>query len=314
MRFEIQKYDLSVIMLNKRSEQRHPFTSLLILLFMALLGAVLFTALAMMVGYFIYKPQSLTDISVQTSNIGFQKIILGFSSVGMFVFPALLFSYNEKKNGVEYLELERFPRVFLVLLSIAVMFFATPFLEWTMLVNEQMKLPAFLHDLEVWMRNKEDQLAATTRALLVMEDIPALFINVLLIAVIPAVGEEFTFRGCVQRIFSRWMANYHLGIWVAAIIFSTIHFQFYGFIPRMLLGALFGYMFVWTKSIWVPVAAHFYNNASVVIAAFSMQKQGKSLDKLTEPQTFEWHFVVLSVVLSAVLLWALRKISNNHLN
>lgn len=280
---------------------------------MALVGAVLFTALAMVVGYFIYKPQSVADISNYTTNIGFQKLILGFSSVGMFIFPTLLFSSNEKKKGVEYLELKRFPSVFLVLLSIAVMFFANPFLEWTMLINEQMKLPAFLQDLETWMRNKEDELAATTRALMIMETVPMLLINILLIAVIPAVGEEFTFRGCVQRIFSRWTTNYHLGIWLAAIIFSTIHFQFYGFIPRMLLGALFGYMFVWTKSIWVPVAAHFYNNASVVIAAYLMQKQGKSLDKLTEPQTFEWHFVVLSIILSAVLLWALWKISNNQL-
>lgn len=301
-------------MLNQRSEQRHPFTSLLLLLFLALIGAVVFTFLSMVAGYFIFKPESIVNMSQGITNVGFQKLVLAFSSVGMFIFPALFFSYNERKNGSKYIELERLPKVALVFLSMAIMFFATPFIEWTVLLNEQMKLPPFLKELEIWMRNKEDELAEMTKALLVMKTIPALLVNLLIVAVIPAIGEEFTFRGCVQRIFSRWTSNYHLGIWIAAIIFSTIHFQFYGFIPRMLLGALFGYMFVWTKSIWVPVAAHFYNNATAVIGAYSLQKQGKSLDEFSQAQTFEWHFVILSVVISALLLWVMWRGSDNQFN
>jgi hypothetical protein len=187
---------------------------------------------------------------------------------------------------------------------------ATPFIEWSVMINEGMKLPPFLQGLENWMRLKEEELAELTKNILVMKSIIALLINLLIIAVIPALGEEFTFRGCVQKIFTLWTKNYHIGIWIAAIIFSTIHFQFYGFLPRMLLGALFGYIFVWSGSIWAPVAAHFYNNASAVIAAFALQKQGKSLDSLSKPEDFKWYVILISIVLTSLLLWQLY---NQHL-
>ena len=95
-----------------------------------------------------------------------------------------------------------------------------------------------------------------------------LFINLLMIAIIPAIGEEFFFRGLLQRIFSNWVRNTHWGIIISAFLFSAIHMQFYGFFPRFLLGAMFGYLFVWSGSLWLPVLAHFINNSLAVIAYY----------------------------------------------
>jgi len=89
-----------------------------------------------------------------------------------------------------------------------------------------------------------------------------------MIAILPAIGEELLFRGVLQRIFANWTKNIHLGVWIAAILFSAMHMQFYGFLPRMMLGVLFGYLFVWSGSLLLPILCHFINNGSAVIYAY----------------------------------------------
>jgi len=102
-------------------------------------------------------------------------------------------------------------------------------------------------------------------ALLKADSITGLIINIFVIAFLPAVGEEFLFRGVIQKIFISWTKNIHIGIIVTAVIFSAFHFQFSGFIPRFLLGVLFGYMLVWTGKIILTILAHFINNAVAVV-------------------------------------------------
>jgi membrane protease YdiL (CAAX protease family) len=165
-----------------------------------------------------------------------------------------------------------------------------------------MKLPAFLASVENWMKYKEMEAEILTKSLLVMKSYENLFINLLIIAVIPAIGEELIFRGCIQRIISRGTNNYHIGIWGAALLFSAIHLQFYGFLPRLLLGALFGYIYVYTRSIIAPILAHFYNNGVAVISAFILQRNGKSLDTLTKPELQKWYLVILSVIFTALFI------------
>jgi hypothetical protein len=89
-----------------------------------------------------------------------------------------------------------------------------------------------------------------------------------MIGIIPAVGEELLFRGIIQRVLIQWTRNKHLGVWIAAILFSALHFQFYGFVPRALLGVMFGYMLIISGNLWLPVIAHFINNTVAVIAYY----------------------------------------------
>src|SRR5690606_2422366 len=119
-----------------------------------------------------------------------------------------------------------------------------------------------------WMKVQELQMEKITEKILQVTSFSGLLLNLLVIAIIPAIGEELLFRGCLQPVFHRWTKNIHIAIWITAIIFSAIHVQFYGFIPRMLMGAVFGYMLYWGRSIWLPIIAHFINNATAVIYTF----------------------------------------------
>lgn len=285
------------------STQRHPFLSLILLLLLIFAGAIIFTFLGAAVGGAIF---GLADLFKFLSgdllaNLALTKLIQIFASIGMFVIPAILFARIEGRNWQSYLRLNPFLPVFFVL-TFLLMFFSVPILELSVDLNKSMKLPDFLRGVEEWMRIKEDQTAELTKQLLTMNTAGSLAVNLLMLAVIPAIGEEFIFRGCLQRLFTQLANNKHVAIWLTAIIFSAIHMQFYGFIPRMLLGAMFGYLFIWSKSLWLPILAHFINNATAVITAFVFQQQGKSLDQLDQPGKSSWPVYLASLVFTLALL------------
>jgi membrane protease YdiL (CAAX protease family) len=290
-----------------QSPERHPFTSLLQLLLFVLGGSVLFTCLSLVLGYAIYGEAGMSMFRETVNGggnegLGFLKIVQIVSTIGTFIIPAIIFAWVQNGNISSYLNLDKKVPLYLLVISFAVMFTVVPLLEWTVNLNKAMHLPGFLKEIELWMRAKEDQLSRLTMELLIMKGIPDLAVNLLMIAVLPALGEEFVFRGCLQKIFAKWTGNYHAGIWIAAILFSAIHLQFYGFIPRMLLGALFGYLYVWGGSLWLPVLAHFVNNATTVIIAYQYQLQGKPLDGLDEASPMNWTSYLFSAAITAVLL------------
>src|SRR5690606_33851440 len=249
----------------------------------------------------------------QTSHSSFLKIFLGLSSVGTFIVPAILLKVIEKRR-TEYLDFSAPNPRMLIILTLAIMLVSSPFLELTSTINKQMQLPDFLSKLETWMQVKELEMAKITESILSVSTISGLLGNLLVIAVIPAIGEELLFRGCLQPIFHRWSKNIHAAICITAIIFSAIHVQFYGFIPRMLMGAVFGYMLYWGKSIWLPIIAHFINNATAAIYTFVLLKQGKSFEEINSETTSNWSLYILSIALLSMLLywfWRYSKDSDN---
>lgn len=286
------------------STQRHPFVSLLWLLMLVFAGAILFTVIGAVVGGVVYGFPDLVSFfsGSQSANIDQIKLIQIFSSIGMFVLPPIVFARLESVRWQSYLKLNPFIPILFVL-TIVLMYFSVPLLDLTVEINKGMKLPGFLKEVEEWMRQKEDQMAELTIQLLAMKTVSALLVNLLMLAVIPAIGEELLFRGCLQRIFQRLTQNHHLAIWVTAFIFSAIHMQFFGFLPRMLLGAMFGYLLVWSNSLWVPILAHFVNNATAVVTAYIYQQQGRSLQELTQNQAVTWPVYLASFIGTSALLW-----------
>lgn len=291
-------------MLRSSSAERHPFVSLLLLLLLMMGGALVFTVIAIIVIVSLYGLKALMIMSNGGAvSIEVLRILQIFTSTGMFIVPALFFAKQEDANWVSYLKLNRFPAI-LMILAVLIMIALAPILELSADLNKSMKLPDFLHDLETWMLLKEKEMAAMTKELLRMNNVGVLLINILMLAVIPAIGEEFIFRGCLQKLFGKWTGNKHLAIWITAIIFSAIHVQFYGFIPRMLLGALFGYLLIWSETIWIPVLAHFINNAVAVATAYVYQQKGISLDKLDQPDPSAFYVYIISFLAGAALLWS----------
>ena len=186
-------------------------------------------------------------------------------SVATFLLPALAGAYLWSNTPMQWLHLDSKPSWQEALAAVVVMLLAIPGINLLSAWNQQMVLPEWMSGIEQWMRMQEDAAAQLTEQFLRVDTVGGLLVNIGLMALLPAVGEELTFRGVVQGMFTR---NKHVAIWAAAAIFSFVHFQFYGFLPRMLLGAMCGYMLWWTGSVWVPMLMHFVNNCAAVVVAF----------------------------------------------
>lgn len=134
--------------------------------------------------------------------------------------------------------------------------------------NEQIILPDSLSAVENWMRQMENAAKQVTDLLLSGETGIDLFLNLLIIAAGAAFAEEVFFRGALQQFLEKWLGNGHVAVWVGAFIFSVIHLQFYGFFPRLIMGAVLGYLFLYSRNLWVPILYHLVNNASVILVSF----------------------------------------------
>ncbi len=173
--------------------------------------------------------------------------------------------------------------------------------EW----NKGMELPSFLASLEEIMRQMEEAANEMTEQFLNTTSVGMMFINLFVIALLPAVCEELMFRGWLQRVLGQ-SVNYHTAIWVSAFVFSAIHFQFYGFIPRMLIGAALGYLYCYTGSLWAPIIAHFTNNAAAVISAFLTYNGYISVNPDLIGTGDTWYLSVASVAVCMALMFRLQ--------
>lgn len=186
-------------------------------------------------------------------------------SVATFLLPALAGAYLWSNTPMQWLHLNKKPSWQEASAAVVIMLLAIPGINLLRAWNQQMVLPEWMSGIEQWMRMQEDAAAQLTEQFLRVDTVGGLLVNIGLMALLPAVGEELTFRGVVQGMFTR---NRHVAIWATAAIFSFVHLQFYGFLPRMLLGAMFGYMLWWTGSLWVPMLMHFVNNCAAVVVAY----------------------------------------------
>lgn len=188
------------------------------------------------------------------------------SAAGTFLLPALAVAWLCSNDPAGYLCMKKSPDTKVLLLTLVSMFLMSPAISLIGLLNKEMVLPPFMAPVEDWMKEQEAVAEQLTNMLLAGKGVVTLLFNLLVIAIAAGITEEFLFRGALQRVLSKWTSNHHLVIWTAAIVFSIFHMQFYGFLPRMLLGAYFGYLLYWSQNIWIPVFAHFVNNAVVVIS------------------------------------------------
>lgn len=240
--------------------------------------------------------------------IGMLKYFQICQSLGLFIAPSFLIAWLFHGDMTEYLRLDQPVGGGMVLLVILLVIVVNPLINFAGAMNAEMHLPGWMSSLEEWMREAEDAAAKLTEAFLSTKSVGGLLFNLLMIAVLPAFGEELLFRGVIQKILIRWARNVHWGIWLAAALFSALHMQFYGFVPRMLLAGMFGYLLVWSGSLWLPILAHFVNNAAAVTAMWLAEKSllDPSVGEIGSASG-EWHYVVASLVLSGIVIFSLRK-------
>ena len=173
--------------------------------------------------------------------------------------------------------------------------------------NAGAHFPGFLHGFEEWARSSEDRAGVLTKFLTKFNTGARFAVGVVVIALVPAVAEELFFRGVIQKNLVRWFSP-HVGVWLGAAIFSAIHMQFFGFVPRFVLGLVLGYLYLWSGNILVSMAAHFTQNAFQLLLLYATQRG-----------LFGWDFdpdsnaalplglVLPSALLSAGLLYLLHR-------
>jgi len=241
------------------------------------------------------------------NNTNDMKILAAVQQIFVFIIPALLASFLYSGNTKNYLFFNTRP-FSMFLLVLLIMIIAIPIINYLGLINSKLNLPAGLSGLEQKLKALEESAEKLTLSLLNVNTFQAYLLNILIIAALPAIGEELIFRGVILNLFKEWFKNIHVAVFVSAFIFSFIHFQFYGFLPRLMLGVLFGYLLVWSGSIWLPIMAHFINNAFAV----SFYYFGNTKDAIQKVESFGTDrstilYLVFSVFILGILLYAYYK-------
>lgn len=301
---------------SRRSLISGTWSSLLILIGLILIGMAAGSILGMVLISVIWGDGTILteiispDSSMEYSPESWQKIMVlqSVSHLFTFLLPSLVYwiGIERKKTSAFYLQSRDSYRdlVPIFFLTIVLMPFTGLVAEW----NESMVLPDALSGIEQWMKDNESTLARLTEFLLSFRTAGELFIAIVVIAVIPAVGEEVLFRGILQRKLAEHWANVHLAIWVSAFVFSAIHFQFYGFLPRLFLGAMFGYLYFWTGRLAMAIFAHFINNAVTVVFMWMYRQKMIDID-IASSQTIPVWLGIVSLLLSVWLLNVVYKAS-----
>lgn len=246
-----------------------------------------------------------------TSQPDAMRLLQLISAAGTFLFPAFGLAYLCSYDYKKFLFIRNLDQARPYLIVVASMFLISPAIGLMAMLNEQMQLPEWMGTVEEWMRQQEEAGAALTELLINGGGFLPLASNLIVVALAAGITEEFLFRGALCQTLSRFGLNHHAVIWIAAILFSAFHLQFYGFLPRMVLGAYFGYLLYWSRCIWLPVLAHFTNNAVAVIGMSTPALKNNEFitGEVTEPNLQS--YIVMAVVflgLFGILMIRLRQL------
>ncbi len=275
---------------------------LLMLIFIAIFSALIFSLVATIIVFAIYGAESfdwMTTMSVAPKSLAALKVMQIMQTIGMFVVPGFLLAYMYSAQPFRYLGFKLFSLKSLVLVIVATII-ALPGVNFLASLNEQLPLAQ-------WMIDMEQKAEVLTKAFLTTDSFVVLLVNLFMIALLPALGEELIFRAIIQKHLSRITKSQVWGIVISALLFSAFHLQFQGFLPRFALGAMFGLMYAWSGSIWLPIAAHFTNNG-IATVGYMMMGTGV-IDNTVEEVgglAYLWPVGLASLALVLFLLTRLR--------
>ena len=275
-----------------------------VLLYFILIGVLLNSA----TGYLIINTSELSSPFYTRLTLQF------FSGILIFILPAICTAYFCSNKPAEFICIKRSVDIRILLLAIAMLLFISPVIGIASDLNAKIQVSELFPSIAEYMREADYRAARTTEMLLSERGIIPFITNILIIGVMAGITEEFLFRGALLSIIRKKVKNPHAAIWIVAIIFSIIHFQFSGFIPRALLGAFFGYLILWTRNIWVPVFIHFLNNATFIIAyktgLYQLSPDSAVLNAQytinnTQLTAHARAFIIITIVIISIALFAL---------
>ncbi len=221
--------------------------------------------------------------------------------IGLPAFLTLRWVY--KTEWFKTLGLNKRTNQFRLFLAVLMLIASAPCIYFLEEINKSVNLPA-------WMKSMEQSQDGLLNVLFSKEYSYEMVLTFILVAAIPAFCEELLFRGWLQPLMKHFFSNDHAAVWVTAIIFSAIHFQFEGFAARAALGAMLGYLFVWTKSLWYSIFVHFFNNGAQLFALYTMNLKPEEMNKLDPGDSVHWTIAGLSLVSVLFLGTLIRDLSN----
>ena len=259
-----------------------------------LMAGLLLGIIALAQGYGLSEFTEMMSEGVMGLPADIVRASLWVQTLTSFILPAIIFGLLfYYRSFYSYFDLTRLPALSALGLSVIILIAGYPLVQLSYEVNQ-------LLPVSDWMRDMENDAAALLGEILDMNSAGDFILTLVMVAVLPAIGEELVFRGIFQKQFTEWTKSPLLSIWIAAFIFSAIHLQFEGFLPRMVLGGILGHLYYWTKTLWTPIIIHFLNNGvQVGVLYFS----GVDLSQIDDSSTenIEWWVVILS---TAVLFMA----------
>lgn len=267
----------------------------LVLLFLCFLLGAIVTALV---------SGLLLQIEGAARQLAMLRIGAVVQDVVMLVLPAVATAMIVTRNPAGLLAIDTRPSGRMLFWALAAMIVSMPAMSYIIELNASVTFPESLRGLEQALRQMEANAAGSIAFMMGPHTVGNLIMNVLIIGLFAGFAEELLFRGALQRLLQSTRMSPAAAVWLAAIVFSVVHFQFFGFVPRMLLGAFFGYLLLWSGSVWLAVAAHAFNNVMYVLLTYLT---GSGDPQIVHESVAPWMFPLLSAVLTAVCLVALYR-------
>ncbi|WP_373550932.1 lysostaphin resistance A-like protein [Haliscomenobacter sp.] len=282
-----------------KSQEASPWIVLLCLVAFMLvgliLGSMLINALLLAQGLdgLSFLGNMKEDASLQQRNLARWANLFPhlFAFTGGALAVALIFF---RRSWLQKLQLRHWPNWMFIAAGVLFVLAIFPVAQTSYWLNQQLPLP-------MWMKDMEKSANELVKVLLHMDSPAELLLNLLTVGVVAALGEELVFRGIVQQQMNKVFKNPILSIWITAIIFSAIHMQFVGFLPRMILGAGLGYLFYWSRSLWLPILVHFLFNSLQVVAYYFLGEKAEQFSPDQAIDSPNWLGGTLGLVILIVV-------------
>lgn len=250
-----------------------------------------------------------------TFSIAKLRIAMVVQDIFLFIAPALIFAAIASRRPGWLLQIERGPGRILPLLTLCALVVSVPAMNVVIEWNQNLTLPDALAPIEQWMRGAEERAGGTIKSMMGQTSVGSLVMSMLIVGVMAGFSEELFFRGAMQRLIQTTPCNGHVAVWVTAVIFSAIHLQFFGFFPRLLLGAFFGYILWWSGSLWLAMLGHVFNNCMAVFFMWMAGRAGISYSSdsvVTGNPTTDCVIAVCSAILTAIILVQIYRVSKRR--
>lgn len=255
---------------------------------------MLILGIASINGINITSESDLMQLLDDEVNLGLIKAIVGINHLLTFIAAPLIFLTIFYRNKIkQYLQLRHFQPIYLLLFPLA-LFMLYPLMGYLAFFIDKIDFPDFLSQMDA------DATESLTR-LLKMDHPIDLIINLLLISILPGIGEELLFRGIIQKeIYQKWNRP-HLAIWVTAFIFAAFHFQIVGFLPKMMIGVVLGYAYFFSGSLILPMVIHAINNGFATVSYY-FAGEGIKAENIPD-QNIPLGSVIISTMLFALTMY-----------